>query len=157
MKKGFSFAAVGLTGFMLLFLAGPLGAQEATEAPAEPAPQAAEAPAAQPAPAPEAVPAAATEEAVVPEEEYSFGTVSKIAEGELVVTEYDYDKDADVEVTYSAGPDVKLTNAAALSEIKAGDSVDITYVVKDGKKVATEISVEEPFEEEEAAATEELE
>ena len=100
-----------------------------------------------------AVPAAAPAAAAPAEEEtdYSFGTVKSVSGDQMVVSEYDYESDKDVDVTYAADPAVKLENVDAVANIKAGDSVEIDFVTKDGKKVAKTISVEKPTEEEAGA------
>lgn len=76
------------------------------------------------------------------ETEYSYGTVSSIAGDQLVVSEYDFEKDADVNVNYAVDATTKFENVTALTEIAAGDSVEIDYLVKDGKNVAKLVSVE---------------
>lgn len=85
----------------------------------------------------------------VEELEYSWGKVSSVSSEQIVVTEYDYDADKEVDVTYTLDPEVELKNVESLEDIKVGDSVEIDYVVKDGKRVAKIITtVEEPSEEE---------
>ena len=74
--------------------------------------------------------------------EFSYGTVKSVSEGQLVVAEYDYDNDKDVDITYSVPANVTLDGVAKLSEIVVGNAVDIDYVVKDGQKVVSVISVE---------------
>ncbi len=81
--------------------------------------------------------------------EYSWGTVKSISSNEIVVTEYDYDKDEDVEVTYSIDPKVELEGVKTLKDITVGDSLDIKYVIQGGKKIAKVITVEEPSKTEE--------
>ncbi len=126
-------------------------AQEA-QPPTQAAPAAA-APAAEPAPSAPAATEPSAEELGDEEDDinYSYGAVKSVAADHLVLTEYDYEKDADVDVTYSVDSNVELENVSAMAEIKAGDSVEIDYVEKDGKKVAVLISVEKPLEEEPAA------
>jgi hypothetical protein len=58
------------------------------------------------------------------------------------VSEYDYEKDEYTSVAYAIDPAVKLDNVKSLTEIAAGDTVDIDYVVKDGKNIAKIIAVE---------------
>lgn len=87
-----------------------------------------------------------TEEAE--EVEYSWGTVSSLSTNQIVVKEYDYDSDAEIDVTYVVDPSVKLKNVDLLKNIAVGASVEIDYVTKDGKKVAKVISVEPSYEEE---------
>lgn len=76
------------------------------------------------------------------EVDYSWGIVANVSEGQIVVTEYDYDKDREADVVYSIDPNVELENAASLKDIAAGDSVDIEYVVEGDKRVAKVIAVD---------------
>ncbi len=103
-------------------------------------------------PAAPAAPAAAVGEE---ETDYSFGTVKSVTGDQLVVSEYDYESDKDVDVAYTTDPAVKLENVDAVANIKAGDSVEIDFVTKDNKKIAKTVSVEKPTEEEAAATPEE--
>ena len=80
--------------------------------------------------------------------EDSWGTVSSLSSNQLVVSEYDYDSEVEVDVTYAVGPEVEVKNVDSLKNITVGDSVDIEYVIKYGKKVAKIISVEKSSEEE---------
>ena len=89
--------------------------------------------------APEATPAAP---AAADETEFSYGTVKSAGADQLVVSEYDYDSDKDVDVTYSVPAGTKFENVASAQEIKVGDAVDIDFLVKDGQKVASAITVE---------------
>ncbi len=102
------------------------------------------------------VPAAA-DDAAADETEFSFGTVKIVKENQLVVTEYDYESNADVDVTYQVAPDTEYENVTALKEVTAGDSVDVDYLVVGDQKKAVAITVEKPLtqEEEAALATEE--
>lgn len=89
------------------------------------------------------------------ETEYSWGTVSSISSDQITVKEHDYASENEVEVTYTIDPKVELKNVNSLKDIAVGDSVDIDYVVKDGKKVAMIIDVEKPSYEEESSYEEE--
>ena len=90
----------------------------------------------------------------VPEEEteFSFGTVKSVTGDQLVVSEYDYESNADADVTYQVSADASFENVGALKEIVVGDSVDIDFLVKDGQKKAVAITVEKPITEDEEAA-----
>jgi hypothetical protein len=79
---------------------------------------------------------------VVEETEYSYGIVSSVSANQIVVKEINYDTDEETDVTYSIDPAVKLEGVESLTDIAAGDMVDIDYVVKDDKKIAKIISVE---------------
>ncbi|UCH12126.1 MAG: hypothetical protein JSW18_04735 [Candidatus Omnitrophota bacterium] len=83
------------------------------------------------------------------EMEYSWGTVNSVSSGQIVVAEYDRSRDEDVYVTYTIDPKAKLENVNSLKDIAVGDSVDIEYVVREGKKVAKLITVEKVSVEEE--------
>ena len=74
--------------------------------------------------------------------QYSYATVVSVSDKEIVVSEYDYEKDESVNVTYSLDPAVKLRNIGSLKEIAGDDAVEIIYTVKDGKKMATAIAVD---------------
>ena len=81
--------------------------------------------------------------------EYSWGRVSSVSSGQIIVTEYDYDKEEESDVTYTLSPNVELRNIDSIESIVVGDSLDIEYIVKDGKRVAKAIGTEEPSYEEE--------
>lgn len=80
--------------------------------------------------------------------EYSFGTIANVNDidaGKFVVKEYAYDKDADVEVTYSADPSATLENINALKDIAVGDMAELSYVVDaDGNRAAKIIRIFKP-------------
>ena len=73
--------------------------------------------------------------------EFSYGVVRSLSSNELVVREDD-DEGKEVDVTYVIAPKVELKNANGLKDIAVGDSVEVEYVVKDGKKVAKIITVD---------------
>jgi len=72
-----------------------------------------------------------------------------ITSNQIIIAEYDDETDKELEVTYTIDPEVELKNVNALKDISVGDSVDIEYVVRNGKKVAKVIAVEKPSEAEE--------
>ncbi len=82
------------------------------------------------------------------ETEYAYGVVQRVADGSLVVNEYDLTAGKTVVATYGLDPKVTLTNVRSLDEIAAGDGVDIDYIVRNGARVATAISVEKAADEE---------
>lgn len=73
--------------------------------------------------------------------EYSFGTVKAVLGSQITITEYDYEKDRDLEVIYELGG-AKLENAGSLSEIGENDTVDLVYRRKNGKRVVINASFE---------------
>lgn len=86
--------------------------------------------------------------------EYSWGIVSSVSSNQIVVTEYDYDSDEEVDATYTVDPQADIRNVESLKDIKVGDSIEIDYVVSAGKKVAKIIAVEKPSYEEEYTPSE---
>ncbi len=78
------------------------------------------------------------------ETKYSWGTVSSVSPSQIVVKEYNYDVEEEVDITYTPAPDIEFENVDSLKSIAVGDSVDIEYVVKGDKRVATLITVEKP-------------
>lgn len=87
------------------------------------------------------------------EAEYSWGVVSSISADQIVVTEQDYETDKEVAVTYTVNPETKLKNVDSLKDVKVGDSIEIDYVVKDGKNMAKIITIEKPSIEEKYTPT----
>lgn len=79
------------------------------------------------------------EEAV---EEYSYGTAIKASDSQLTILEYNYDSDGEVEGTYMLDPSTKVQNVSSIKDIAAGTYVEIDYIVKGGKRIATVITVE---------------
>ncbi|GEM_PF-2482390 len=110
-------------------------------------------------------------QAVSPEQpaentEYSEGTVLSVNAdaNEIAITEYDWNTDAEVNVTYSVDPAVQVENIASWKDLAAGNYIDIEYVVKDSKRIAKYINLYQQAPEapaspegEEAPATEEME
>src|SRR3989338_1019955 len=74
------------------------------------------------------------------EAEFSYGMVKSVSADQIVISEYDYEADKDVDVTYTVPADVKIEGAASLQEIAVGDAVDIDFLVKDGQKVASALT-----------------
>ena len=96
--------------------------------------------------------AAQAEELAADETEFSFGTVKSIGDNQLVVSEYDYESNADVDVTYQVPAETAFENVAALKDIAVGDSVDIDFLVEGDQKKAVAVTVEKPLTEDEEAA-----
>jgi len=74
--------------------------------------------------------------------EYSWGTVKSISSDQIVVMEYDYDRDEDVESAYSINPNVEFRGVETLKDIAVGDDLDIEYVIQSGKKITKVIIAE---------------
>jgi len=81
--------------------------------------------------------------------EYSWGRVSSLSSNQIIVKEYDYESDEEVDVTYAIDSKVEIKNVNSLEEITIGDSVGIDFLVRDSEKVAKVIIVEKSSYEEE--------
>ena len=69
------------------------------------------------------------------------------ASSSLVVKYLDYESEQETEkqITFATDSNTMFENVASLSEIKAGDTVSVDYVVgAEGKNTANTISVEKP-------------
>ena len=73
---------------------------------------------------------------------YSWGIVSSISDGQIVVRDFDYDTYEEADITYILDADTKFVNVDGAGDIAIDDSVEIEYVTKDNMKVAKIIEVE---------------
>lgn len=73
------------------------------------------------------------------EELYSYGTVVTASPTELTIEKYDIETDAETNESFVLDANTKFENNTTVANIKAGDQVDIYYVEKEGKKVATDV------------------
>ena len=80
--------------------------------------------------------------------EFSYGTVVSVSGNQVVVSEYDYDQDAETELTYTADPAATFEGVNSVKEIAKGDIIEIDYEVKNGKNIAKRIFVEKDIQEE---------
>ena len=90
-----------------------------------------------------------SQEEMVPmteEAEYGYGTVMEVKEdsNEIVISEYDWESDGEVEIIYSIHADTVVENMDAWQNIPSGTYVDIEYVVdENGKRIANYITAYE--------------
>ena len=89
-----------------------------------------------------AVTAAATP--AVEEVSWVWGEVKSVdpAGASVAVTYMDYQTDEEKDLALNIDSETKYENVAGLSDIKAGDTASIDYVIKDGKNIARNISIE---------------
>jgi len=81
--------------------------------------------------------------------DYGYGTVVEIREdsNEIVVNEYDYENNEEIEVTYCVHDDAKIDNMDSWKDIPNGTYIDVEYVAgADGKKIIKYVNVYEPEE-----------
>lgn len=87
-----------------------------------------------------------SEEATAGEDDnlmYTYGTVVSVSADSLVINEYDFDSDSFKEITYSLTAEVKFSNVKDATEIVAGDSVEVYYVLRGDQKIAKTIGRDE--------------
>ncbi len=82
---------------------------------------------------------------------FAYGTVSQVSGDQIVVSEYDYEKDEETDNTYFLSDKIEIKNVASLKDIAVGDNVDIVYTTSDDKRIAQSISVEKPSSDEDPA------
>lgn len=76
------------------------------------------------------------------ENEYAYGTVVNITDSEIVLKEYNYEKEEFVEMNYKIAADVKVRNTDSLKAITPGNQVEILYSEKEGLKQALVVVLE---------------
>lgn len=78
--------------------------------------------------------------------EFGYGTVVTINGDtkEIVISEYNWDTDAEVDVAYSVRDNVEVESASSWKDIPKGSYIDFEYVIEStGKKAIKYISVYE--------------
>ena len=73
----------------------------------------------------------------------TYGTVVSVSPQQIVILEYDFDLDADVEMTYVIDENTQLEDIDSLDELQVDDAVEIVYEEKDGVKKAMVIKKED--------------
>ena len=73
---------------------------------------------------------------------YSYGVVVSHSPAQIVLLEYDYDRDEEIQVTYEVNADTKVENVESLDKLQKDDNVEIYYKQVNGKNVATSIEKE---------------
>ena len=72
----------------------------------------------------------------------AFGSVVKTSATEIVISQYNSEKEADEEATYAVDPQTHFDGATTVTEIATGEEVEILYEEMEGRKVARFISKE---------------
>ncbi len=92
----------------------------------------------------------AATQVATPEEsyEYSYGAVKSVSPSQIVISEYDYTKDQEIDVIYAVDAETTFENVDSTANIAIGEIVDVEYTVKDGKNIARTVIVEKLPEEE---------
>lgn len=73
---------------------------------------------------------------------YSYGALVSQSPDKIVVLEYDYDRDEEIQVVYELTPETKVENVDALDKLQKNDNIEVYYKDVGGKKVAVSIEKE---------------
>lgn len=74
--------------------------------------------------------------------EYSWGIIVEVSPMEVVVSEYDYELEKEIDVAYKIDSDTELIDIESISDLTEGDAVEIDYVVKDKDRTAKVIALD---------------
>ena len=78
----------------------------------------------------------------------AWGIVDSVSSNQIVINEYNSSSEEYIDVTYDIDPEVIVTNVDKIEGINSGDSVEIEFEMKEGKKIIKTISVDLVAEEE---------
>jgi len=76
--------------------------------------------------------------------EISYGTFVKASPDGIVLSEYNAEKDANVDVAYVLDADTKLTNIESVDKIAPGADIELSYAMFNDKKMVKSLVVELP-------------
>ncbi len=75
------------------------------------------------------------EESAEPDaDNFSFGKVVSVFETTIVVTEYDFSTDSDIQMTYTITPETEFANTNTLTGLTPGDDVVMDYALANGQR-----------------------
>jgi len=69
----------------------------------------------------------------------SYGTVVEFDDQKIVLLEYDYDTDQEIQVTYALDAQTTFENVASKAEIAVDDDVEIVFKEDNGAKIAVNV------------------
>jgi hypothetical protein len=78
-----------------------------------------------------------------PSERFSFGKVVRVTEGSVRLVEYDFSRDANIEIEYFETPTTEYGNVEGLNDLRAGDDVVIDYTELGGQRTIVTLVREE--------------
>jgi hypothetical protein len=88
--------------------------------------------------------------------EYTYGSVMSSSSAEIIVSEYNYETDEEVQMTYIISPETKFSNVPGAADLVKDDNVDIYYKVTDDKKIAAMVTKDDTVYESEVAEAEDV-
>lgn len=72
--------------------------------------------------------------------EYTYGSVVSVSPVQVIISEYNYESDEEVQVSYTINPETKFNNMTGVPDLTKEDNVDIYYKIVGDQKVATMIT-----------------
>ena len=88
--------------------------------------------------------------------EYTYGSIINSSPAEIIVSEYNYETDEEVQMMYILSPETKFSNVAGATNLVKDDNVDIYYKVTGGKKIAAMVTKDDTVYESEVAEGEDV-
>lgn len=76
------------------------------------------------------------------ENEYAYGTITSITDKDILLKEYNYEKEEFVEISYQLLPETKVRNTDSIKSIASGNQIEILYQEVDGLKNALVVVLE---------------
>jgi hypothetical protein len=76
------------------------------------------------------------------EMDYSYGAVTSITAKKIIIKEYDYENDTEIDIEYLLDPKLELYNIDAIENIDAGDIAVVDFVLDGDNKIAKILTVE---------------
>jgi len=68
--------------------------------------------------------------------EYTYGSVVSVSPQTIVINEYNYESDQEIQVSYAISGETKFTKINSVEELVKDDNVDVYYKVVGEQKVA---------------------
>ena len=75
--------------------------------------------------------------------EFTFGTLVRVSNDAITISEYNFEQEKEMEQNYAVTPETEFVNVENLSALKIGEEIEIEFKVKDGQKVAMAIAKDE--------------
>lgn len=88
--------------------------------------------------------------------QYAYGTIQEITTDKMVLLEYDFESEKEVEVSYLMDADIVFENFNSIADIKVGDDVDVAFLEENGQKVAALIAIDDSEQDEQDLGTDSM-
>ena len=75
--------------------------------------------------------------------EYTYGSVVSVSPAQVIISEYNYESDEEVQVPYGLNAETKFNNLSGVQDLAKDDNVDIYYKINGDQKIASMITKDE--------------